>query len=234
MDTSGSDRRAAVVGRYVSSLLSGRHKVQSFRDEVLNKRLIRPDKFDSWRKRHKYDSLGQELTGIAQEIVKSYPGFYEEEVAKFILTGEPAPMRAVKAETQLDSWPLGASRITLIIDPRCSVKEVAAIYQEQKDILFAEKHYTGPKKDKPVEKKAIALAEFAVAHPYDKHTMKWDELIDAWDKKWGEEHPDWKYGEKKFAQTSFPTDVRRAVRGVIGVELEDLLTPVGMGDELDT
>jgi len=230
MGTSDSDRRAAVVGRYVSSLVSRRREVLSFRAEVLKERLIKPDKYYSWRKKHEDDSLGQELTGIAQKVVKSYPGFDEEDVAKFILTGEPAPMRAIKAEALTNTWPLGGSRITLIIDPRCSIKEVAATYQEQKDFLFAEINYTGPKKDKPVEKKAIALAEFAMEHPYDKRTMKWGELITAWDKEWKDKEPDWEYGEKNFAQTRFPTDVRRAVRGVIGVELEDLLNQGGMSD----
>lgn len=225
MDTRNSDRRAAAVGRYVSSLVARQPDVQSFRADVLRNRLVSPDKFYSWRRKHEDDSIGEELTGIAQQVVKIYPGFDEEDVAKFILTGEPAPMRAIKAEALVNTWPLGGSRITLIIDPRCSVKEVAAIYHEQKEFLFAKKNYMGPRKDKPVEEKAIALAEFAMEHPYDKHTMKWGDLIAAWDKEWKDKEPDWEYGGKRYAQTTFPTDIRRAVRSVIGVELEDLLDP---------
>ncbi|MBU1672141.1 MAG: hypothetical protein KKF41_08595 [Actinobacteria bacterium] len=214
-----SDERAAAVGKAVSILLNGRDSVQDFRREVLRNNLVAPGNFITWRQKRD-SAIRDRLNDVATGIVKSYPAYEELDVEKFIVTGELAPMQAIKPVPEFSEIVPGASRITLIIDPRCSAKEVSAAYAETKKLFFS--RYPGPKRDRAIDPKYLALAEFAVLNRYDKKTTTWEDLYTKWDQEVCGAHPDWTYGQKANARTNFPRDVRRAIKSVAGIELDEL------------
>jgi hypothetical protein len=129
------------------------------------------------------------LRKLCKELVKAHPWDIDE-ATWFVLTGEPPLVRPIRARTP-SSWKPGIrayTTISLTVEPWVPPETVEAAYRQlQKQVIGGKAGRIGDKNLnllRFVAERADAAGKLPKGHA----------LVEEWDKKWGQERPQWSYG----------------------------------------
>jgi hypothetical protein len=135
-----------------------------------------------------------------------------QDVVSVILTGIPPRFPIVQARSLHHPTISTLDRLVLVIDPRTTPSDVAAIYGKLRAELAQARSGSARRIHAyPLTVKHLALARLAATR--ESGQVSWRELL----ARWNTERPEWRYGEDQL--TNFIRDARAAYQRVMGEPL---------------
>jgi len=138
------------------------------------------------------------LFRITEELAYQYD-WRKGEATRWILTGTPPRVSAMRLSARIHYSPTSAARITMVIDPATPPDEVARAYQ-----VMRKKYIYGGTVIRPLAKKALLLAAFSIT---TSDTEKPTDQV----RRWSRLHPQYSYDASDPVQLgNFRRDLKQA------------------------
>jgi hypothetical protein len=120
----------------------------------------------------------EKLRQVSEHLAKRY-GWQDAQATLCVLTGRIPVASAIRATEQLRLPLPVTTRITLVIDPTLTPRDVARHYSKVRQKVIGKRH-------RPLSEKHVRLAMFSAMR---REEETWPERMAAWNK----EHQDWRY-----------------------------------------
>jgi hypothetical protein len=177
-----SQRRAQAFSEVAAALAQDHPEVRSFREHFLNGRLLTNEEAGEFL--DKGEGL-EDLRSLGKKLCITYR-WREGDAEWFVLTGEPPPVPALRAQVSLNasiqSYYPNTAEITLTIQPWVNAEEVVRIYRDiQRQVLGGD--------NRRLHDRTLDAVRFVTQQIREHGEESWSRRLSRWNR----ERPKWRY-----------------------------------------